>query len=198
MASSSDLTAPFSERIISALGLPRASCLMSASRLRHSCPPSIMSATKPQPAILTRVLTTAIDRLATSRFVLMRIVYMSHVVAVTSRLGTRCGAGSSTSGPTRLSVWRLVSAPFWACAARKSRNASAHAALTATAQASWMRSSTTSSPTTSLPDAPAPSCSRARRPTICWLVVVRWGRAPDMKLKNQLTSVPTCDLKPTM
>ena len=34
-----------------------------------------------------------------------------------------------------------------------------------------MRSSTTSSPATSVPDAPAPSCSRARRPTICWLVV---------------------------
>ena len=32
-------------------------------------------------------------------------------------------------------------------------------------------SSATSSPTTSLPDAPAPSCSRARRPTSCWFVV---------------------------
>ena len=29
-------------------------------------------------------------------------------------------------------------------------------------------------------------------------MVVRWGRAPDRKLKNQLTSVPTWDLKPTM
>ena len=38
----------------------------------------------------------------------------------------------------------------------------------------------------------------ARRPTICWFVVVRWERAPDTKLKNQWTRVPTCDLKPTM
>ena len=33
------------------------------------------------------------------------------------------------------------------------------------------RSSATSSPATSLPEAPAPSCSMARRPTICWFVV---------------------------
>ena len=39
------------------------------------------------------------------------------------------------------------------------------------ARQSSSRPSTTSSPTTSLPDAPAPSCSRARWPTICWFVV---------------------------
>ena len=75
MASSSDFTAPFSDRIISALGLSRASDLMSASKLRNSCPPSIMSATRPKPAILTKVLTTVIDRFATLLFVLMDTVY---------------------------------------------------------------------------------------------------------------------------
>ncbi len=39
------------------------------------------------------------------------------------------------------------------------------------AQSCSSRCSATSSPTTSVPDAPAPSCSRATRPTSCWFVV---------------------------
>ena len=58
---------------------------MSASKLRHSWPPSIMSATRANPAILTNVFTTVIDRFATLLFVLMDTVYTSQQVHVTTR-----------------------------------------------------------------------------------------------------------------
>ena len=44
-----------------------------------------MSATRAKPAILTKVLTTVIDRFATLLFVLMDTVYTSQQVHVTTR-----------------------------------------------------------------------------------------------------------------